>query len=443
MRAMVSATMRFGTGLTLQRWPLIALACLLALIFCQFLLKMNHTEHGQRSAFLRWRAQLEELDAGVNVWEKYAYPNPPIMALILKPFHQLPPLLGASLWFVCKALLALAAIVGVLTLLDSPARPFPLWGKILAIGMSLRPIEGDLVHGNVNLFILFLVMAMLIAFSRRCDGWAGLFLSLSMACKVTPALFLFYFLWKRAWTTLFGAAAGLVLFVIVVPAIAFGWTENLDYLRSWHGQMIAPYAAGVVSSEHKNQSLPGLLHRLLTDEPSFSDYDGDRKIVVETHNVVSWSRDTVQSINVGCMVLFAFVAMRFCRASIERRPSLELLAECSVVVLGMLLFSERTWKHHCVTLLLPFAVLSYCVASPTFSRGVRWYSGITLGLAGLLMASTSTGVFDHYLDAADRFGKLAQVYGVYVAAFLLLLASMFVILVKCREVNADTPRPSA
>ena len=32
------------------------------------------------------------------------------------------------------------------------------------------------------------------------------------------------------------------------------------------------------------------------------------------------------------------------------------MLEFSVVVLGMLLFCERTWKHHCVTLLLPFTV---------------------------------------------------------------------------------------
>jgi hypothetical protein len=119
--------------------------------------------------------------------------------------------------------------------------------------------------------------------------------------------------------------------------------------------------------------------------------------------------------------------MGFCRASIDKRPPLQLLAEFSVIVLGMLLFCERTWKHHCVTLLLPFSVLAYCVSAPLFSRGFRWYLGITLTFVALLMLSTSTGIYDQHTDVQDRFGKLAQVYGAYVWAFLLLLASTFVI----------------
>ena len=149
---------------------------------------------------------------------------------------SLSPTLGASLWFGCKALLALAAILGILALLDSPERKFPLWGKALAVLLALRPIEGDLVHGNVNLLILFLVVATLFAFCQRRDALAGLLLSLGIACKLTPALFLPYLIWKRAWKTLIAASAGLIVFVLVIPAIAFGWSNNLDYLQSWHRQ---------------------------------------------------------------------------------------------------------------------------------------------------------------------------------------------------------------
>jgi hypothetical protein len=423
-----------------QRWLLVALSLFLIVVHVQYTLKLAHTEHGMRSAFLRWRIQLEDLDEGVNVWEKYAYPNPPIMALILKPFMELPPLLGASLWFACKGLLAMAAVIGVLSLLDTPARPFPWWGKIVTVALCLRPIAGDLVHGNVNLLILFLIVATLVAYVQRRDTLAGVLLALSIACKLTPALFLLYFLWKRAWITLLGAAAGLIVFVLLLPALAFGWTENLDYLQSWHNQMIAPYAAGIVSSEHKNQSLPGVLHRLLTEEPSFSEYDGDRRVVLDTHNLVAWDRQTVQGIVLVCMGLFVVAAMRFCRSSSQERPKLQVTAEFSVVVLGMLLFCERTWKHHCVTLLLPFAVLAFGVAAPTVARGVRWYFGVTLALVALLMLSTSTGIMDRDVEASDRFGKVAQVYGAYVWAFLLLLAGVFVLLARAQAIDPNPPK---
>lgn len=418
------------------RWLIGLLALFFLAILVQYTLKLRHSEHGMRSAFLRWRPQLAELADGVDVWQKYAYPNPPIMAILLVPFLALPPSLGAAAWFALKAALALAAILGVFALLDDPTRPFPLWGKLLAVAVILKPIEGDLMHGNVNLLMLFLIVAALLACHRRRDGLAGALIGLAIACKLTPALFVFYFLYKRAWRALLGVVSSLIVFTLLVPAAVFGWTNNLTYLSSWHEQMVAPVIAGNVSSEHKNQSLPGLLHRMLSDEASFSEYAGDRKIVLETDNFVNWDPRVVQAIVVAAIGVYGALAAIHCRTSIADRPALSLIAEWSVVVLGMLLFCERTWKHHCVTLLLPIAVLAYAIAAPIFSRALRWLLAALLILAALSMLSTSTGILDQNMDVQDRLGKIAQVYGAYVWAFLLLLAGMFLMLRRIRNISA-------
>jgi len=419
-------------------WLVAILAAFFAVVFVQYIVKLRHSEHGMRSAFLRWKPQLEELDRGVNIWDKHAYPNPPIMAILLKPFYMLPPMLGASLWFACKAVMALASIVIILSLFNSTGEyRFPFWGQAIAVLLTLRPIEGDLVHGNVNLLILFLITAMTWAICRQQDGLGGALLGLGIACKLTPALFLAYFLWKRAWIVLASCVVSIAVFSLVVPGIVFGWQENLQFLQGWHRQMVEPYAAGVVTSEHKNQSLPGLLHRTLSEAPSFSDFEGDEKIVLEQHNLVSWDRQVVHAIIIGCMATFALLVMLFCQSPMETRPRLALLAEFSIVVLGMLLFCERTWKHHCVTLLLPFSVLAYHASTPVLSAGLRWYLGTTLLTSALLMLATSTGVIDQHVEASERFGKLAQVYGAYVWVFLLLTVSLFVIL---RQSATEEPR---
>ena len=101
----------------------------------------------------------------------------------------------------------------------------------------------------------------------------------------------------------------------------------------------------------------------------------------------------------------------------------------------MLLFSERTWKHHCVTLLLPFVVICFGLSSSTLPRSLRVYFGATLGLVGLLMLSTSTGVFAGW----DRAGKLAQVYGAYVWTCVLLTAALAVILRQPDEAISRRP----
>src|SRR5437763_1757587 len=72
----------------------------------------------------------------------------------------------------------------VFRLVEEPGRPCPVWAKALAVALSLRPIIGDLSHGNINIFILFLVVGALLAFRKRHDLGCGLLLGLAIACKV-------------------------------------------------------------------------------------------------------------------------------------------------------------------------------------------------------------------------------------------------------------------
>jgi hypothetical protein len=90
----------------------------------------------------------------------------------------------------------------------------------------------------------------------------------------------------------------------------------------------------------------------------------------------------------------------------------------------MLLFSERTWKHHCVTLLLPFSVLVYYLACCNPGPRMKKYVIITLAAAALCMAATSTG----WSSSLERIGKLTQVYGAYVWANLALTVALVVVL---------------
>src|SRR5262249_11089124 len=112
------------------------------------------------------------------------------------------------------------------------------------------------------------------AFHKGKPGRGGLLLAFAIACKVTPALFVPYLVWKRAWRALAGCAVGLVLFLWVVPSCYFGWELNQKLLTSWTQQMIVPYLLhGEITSSHENQSLPGMARRLLTHSPSFVDYE--------------------------------------------------------------------------------------------------------------------------------------------------------------------------
>ncbi len=446
-----------------QRWFLVGLLVLFVGLSVQYTFKvLDH--RGTRSAIVRWREQLQALDRDDNIYEHYVYPNPPIMALLLKPLADLPPLAGALTWYYLKVGMALAAFYWLFRLIQGWDVPFPPLGKALVVVLSLRPVMGDLVHGNVNLFILFVILAALYAIHKGRDFSGGVLLALAVACKVTPALFLPYLAWKRAWRSLAGCAVGLVLFFAAVPSLFLGWEQNAQLLSSWADQMVKPilfgeasaapdgaaapgpvFKDGVFTSTHNNQSLPGLVSRLLTHSPSFIDYDAGRarEPALRYHNLADLSPTAARRLVKGLLLLFVGLVVWSCRTPWAARGGWRLSAEFALVVLGMLLFSERTWKHHCVTLMLPFGVLCYYLTARRPGPRLRAYLIGTLAVVVLLMATTSTSLFDVLGDEA---AKTAQVYGAYVWAYLILLTALGVLLRRPdgvadeAEVSAESTR---
>jgi hypothetical protein len=399
------------------------------------------TQSSHRTAFLRWRAEIQKLMGGVEIYRASNFPNPPIMPIMLSPLVFVPPWLGSLCWFYLKVGMALVSIYWVCRLVESKNRPFPTWAKVLMVLLALRPIMGDLSHGNVNLFILFILVAALYAFCQRQEFVAGLLLGLSITCKVTPALFVPYFVWKRAWWTLAGCAVGLILFFLIIPGLFLGMEHNVHLLTGWYEGMVKPFVIdGVVTAEHNNQSLPGLVYRLFTHTPSFITYPDGKPFGAGYSNICDLDPLLVRWLLKGCMALFAGLVVWTCRTpTTGRRRGWRLGAEFSLVVLGMLLFSERTWKHHCVTLIFPFAVISYYLGACRPGRGLRCYLIGTLVTVMLLMSSTSTGLLGGGHEGREalarsyrepELAKLAQVYGTYVWAYLLQGAAMVVLLLQ-------------
>jgi hypothetical protein len=477
-----------------HRLFILALVVLVGLVCFQYTKKVlkPRKDGYTQSAILRWSGQLQDMEDGENIHAKYNYPNPPVMAHLLWPISEVitvSPLAGALLWFALKVAMALVSFVWAFRIIETLEHPFPPWAKALTVLVAFRPIYGDLMHGNVNIFILFLVMASLYAFSRGRDLLSGVLLALAIACKVTPTLFLVYFLWKRGWRVLAGSVLGLALFFFLVPSVVFavqkgsaveGWDQNWQALTSWFDGMIKPYLVeGVVTPEKENQSLPGVLTRLLTRSPSFSTWLEDTYVPLAYHNVADVAPGTVKRIVQACQVLFLVLMVLVCRAPIraagktalEARRGWRLAAEFSLILVAMLLFSERTWKHHCVTLVLPFAVVCYGLGRG-FPDRMRRTAAVTLVVTNLLIMSTITGVFGNPTPkAAETFaamrvvvgpaafhatfdvaaesgstadvglipdapGKIVQAYGPYTAMFIAFLVGLSLMLAARRPPDA-------
>jgi alpha-1,2-mannosyltransferase len=170
----------------------------------------------------------------------------------------------------------------------------------------------------------------------------------------------------------------------------------------------------VVSVQEVNQSMVGVLTRLLTA----AKVGTGRYNLHLAVNVVSWPPGLVslliKGLAVGLVGLLAF----FCRTKADRRNDPRLMGEFALVVLTMLFVSERSWKHHFVTVLLPYTYLMYRVGMPVATTRVRAVLASGLVLSALLMAATSSEMGGWFAHGQGH--KFAQGYGLFFWAGMVL-----------------------
>lgn len=389
----------------------------------------------ERSAFIRWRHQIHDFWQGVNIWDRYYYPNPPIMPLTLTPLMVLPPVVGAVLWFAIKAAMVTACVLLVLRMVRGPGRRYPWWALGLVLLLSLRPILSDLHHGNINILILFLIVLTLEAWRRGYDVLAGLLLALAITYKVTPALFVPYFAWKRSWRTVFATCLGMGMFLLAVPAAVLGPSFNGQCLAMWWHRILSPYVTGdVMSVQEVNQSMVGVISRLLTQGK-----EGRYERLLDL-NLVSWDPAFVADLSKGLSIAIVALLLGLCRTRGARRDDPRLVGEFALVVLTMLIVSERSWKHHFVTMLLPYAYVVYRAGVLDLGRGTRRLLAGSLALSAFLIATTSSEIGGWFADELGH--KIALYYGMFFwGAVVLYIATAWRVVAERDNPGVIAPEP--
>jgi alpha-1,2-mannosyltransferase len=162
---------------------------------------------------------------------------PPLAAIVFCPFSWL-HMPAAS---VAITLLTLVLLIGstaiVLTRLDvwntSTMVPGPAWLRRLwlavviaaAATIWLEPITSNFAFGQINVVLMTLVIADCVP--RHTPWPRGLLLGLGIALKLTPAVFLLYFLLRRDNRA---AMAALVSFAVAtLLAFVLAWSDSWEY----------------------------------------------------------------------------------------------------------------------------------------------------------------------------------------------------------------------
>lgn len=386
------------------------------------------------SAIVRWRGLIQHLVHGENVYGDPAipgmFPNPPVLAVVLWPLTLLPPVPSAVLWFGIKVVMAGWSVYWSVRLATGDEFSLPTWSLVILLMLAGRPLASDLDHGNVNILILFLATAGLWAYRNSRDWLAGSAIALATAFKLTPALFIPYFAYKRQWRVVAWSVVGLLVFLLVLPGPVLGFRRNLWLVRAWSGAMVVPYVfQGKIETMQVNQSLPGIWMRLVTDSPGVKLAD-DSAVTVNflslDHQTALW---ILKALIVGLLLVVAWLA----RTPAANRRDLRMACEYALIFITMLLISERSWKHHYVSMVLPYAVIIAHCSRATCSRAMARYVWCSLVASFLLMASTSSELGGWFLAGAGH--KYAQGYGLFGASGLVVMLAVAVVLRSASNVG--------
>lgn len=256
---------------------------------------------------------------------------PPFAAMLFSGLSPLPLPIVTLLWTATGIMLFTAAC-HTAALRSGAALPWAGFG-LAAVCLVLEPLRGGLDLGQINMVLIGLVAVDCLL--PRTPWPRGLLVGIAAAIKLTPAIFVLYFLSRRQWRPAITAVG------TFLACGALGWALAPGQSRQfWFDAMLDPQRVGGLAYS-ANQSLRGLLFRLSVPEPVWL---------------------------VLCLVVLA--------GTLVLLPRLrdDLTAVVAVAVAGLLI-SPVSWSHHWLwaapALLLLRGRVRIAVAA-VFALGPHW-----------------------------------------------------------------------
>lgn len=184
---------------------------------------------------------------------------PPLAAVVFCPFAWLPFKTASIAITLTTLVLLIVSIAIVLTRLDVLPQGWMrrcwLAAAIVAPAVIyLEPIRSNFDFGQINVVLMTLVIADCVP--RRTPWPRGMLLGLAIALKLTPAVFLLYFLLRRDTRALLVAVASAV--AATLAGFALAWRDSWQY---WTETVRNTDRIGTATL-NTNQNIAGALARL-------------------------------------------------------------------------------------------------------------------------------------------------------------------------------------
>ncbi len=383
---------------------------------------------GTNKDYTLWFDVGNRLQAGEPLYQlgedgevRYMYP-PTLAVLVFLPLSLCGPVAFVAILTACNSIAWIFAVYFSIQLVTGRWLGHSRYLYVVPSLAVVPYIWDTYLLGQVNLFLLVLVLGSFLALRNKRGILAGLLLGLAIAIKVFPLPVVIYFLFRKQWLAALATIASCVLFLAVAPGAIRGFERNGDELRQWVATMVGDQSGNTMAARshigftRRNQSLVSLSHRWLRPVDA-----GDRDGVPFRIHIAEVSPRTAQLVGYGSCLALAFLFLWAARGRMGRNLAAEGI-EAGMVCTLVVLVSPLSWTYFFCWMLPAWTATLYYAMNPARSLKRIW---VGIALAGVLFASALT----------EQIDPILQAYGVTALGAVVLFLVQAVIL---REITRDT-----
>ncbi len=328
--------------------------------------------------------------------DPHRYLYAPVLTFLFVPLAPFPILFGKIVWFSVNLWIVFSLLRLSVTLVFPDGRAPPGFVALVLL-FSLRFIDNNVGHGQINLFLTWLILEAYVLAGRGRPGLAGLALAGAIATKVVPAVLLLQIGLRRQWK-LGGATVAALGLLMAAPVLWWG-REYPGVLRQWVA-VVMDQAGHYELGNKINQSISAFGYRL------FRPYPGGMPL---------WELPAglVAAFSLALHAAFLLPLVRLsARLGVERAPDPQGPSgdELSLYLIYSTVASPYSWKYYFASLVLPFAAAARRLWGPSRGRveiGL-WAVFLLNFLPGLRLFGKQAGLLFqlysfHFLSAAVLF----------------------------------------
>ena len=252
-----------------------------------------------------------------------------------------------------------------------------------AVALTFQFILNDLDDGGPHLILLGILTCGIYAIWVGREWVGAVLFGLGIALKITPALFVLLFLWKRQWRVAFYTVLATIVW-IVLPAVYMGptswWEHQTEWTRNAALSLLDQQMEGRQENEQQKANL-SLRHTLMRYLVTYPESHRLRQVDLSYKPVLDLPPRAatliVVSVTLGLLGLFAWSS----RKSFQGPRDTAWPRDCAGVMILALLLSPITWDQHLVWL-MPAAFI--VVAAARTNGGLSYAGNVMLGVYVLL-----------------------------------------------------------